>query len=136
MTEASKVTIIVALIGLASTVIVKWLDLRSRPARTGDTPPAASDTAPSIAGSWTDKDGDALVIVPHGQGRFTISSWSFDGFVSAEGMAAASTVSYSYRTKTAQGRCEGAFAADGASIVLSCEEPGLRYAQTLKRAAA
>jgi hypothetical protein len=135
MTEAGKVAIVVALIGFAGVVIGKLLD-KSGAASTapGAAAKAGVGPLPSIAGAWTDKDGDALVIVAQGQGRFTVPRWSFDGFVSAAGSVAGPTVSYRYRTKTAAGSCEGAFSADGKTITLACEEPGLSYAQTLTRA--
>lgn len=99
-----------------------------------DAKSAAPVTAPaSIGGAWIDKDGDALVIMPGFGNRFTISRWSFDGFVAADGVVDGDAVRLHYVTRTLSGTCDGSLAADRRSITLACEEPGNRFAQTLRR---
>lgn len=141
MTEAGKVAIAVAVLGTAGTLGAKLLDVSGKapavaPATTSATAPVTTAvTVPaSLAGAWTDKDGDALVIVQTGS-DFAVTRWSFAGFVKADGSLADRAVQLDYRTDTTKGQCKGELASDGRTITLACEEPGNSYAQVLKRAA-
>ncbi|PZN93169.1 MAG: hypothetical protein DCF31_13610 [Alphaproteobacteria bacterium] len=130
MTESGKVAIAVAVIGVLGTLAAKFID-------SGGSEPTVSATMPplpGLAGAWTDKDGDALVIVQTGS-NFAVTRWSFAGFVSATGTITGRDVRFDYRTDTASGQCSGELAGDGRSVTLACEEPGNSYAQRLKRGA-
>ena len=139
MTESGKVAIAVAVLGTAGTLGAKLLDTGGKsPAGAPLTVSAtASVIAPvvapaSLAGAWTDKDGDELVIVQTGS-DFAVTRWSFAGFVKADGSLADRAVQLDYRTDTANGKCKGELAADGRTVTLACAEPGNSYAQVLRR---
>lgn len=141
MTEAGKVAIAVAVLGTVGTLGARLLDFGGRsPGPTTATMSTATETAAaaatpaSLAGAWTDKDGDALVIVQTGH-DFAVTRWSFAGFVKADGSLADRVVQLDYRTDTTTGQCKGELAADGLTVTLACKELGNSYAQVLKKAA-
>ncbi|WP_426168716.1 hypothetical protein [Sandarakinorhabdus sp. DWP1-3-1] len=129
MTESGKVAIAVAVIGVLGTLAAKLIDTGGMPSAAPAAPPP-----PGLAGTWTDKDGDALVIVQTGS-NFAVTRWSFAGFVSAGGTVIGRDIQLDYRTDSVAGHCSGALAGDGRSVTLACTEPGNSYAQTLTRGA-
>ena len=87
-----------------------------------------------MAGTWTDKDGDALTIEQSGT-AFTVTRWSFAGFLGAAGTLAAGRVAFDYHTRDIPlGSCAGTLSASGNEAVLACDEPGNSYRQVLRRA--